>query len=105
MREWALSLASASFVPMPVTLIIPPTRGERAKVKSLFSKVEVPGGGDSSPGVVLSAASVSPSPETQGTRYEKRGEGDHSPSSGHVPGAFHVADQPNALAGPFGSFQ
>lgn len=55
--------------------------------------------------MVPSAASVPPSPEAQGTGYKKRGEDDHSPSSGHVPGAVHVASRPNALAGPLGSFQ
>lgn len=33
------------------------------------------------------------------------GKGEHSPSSGHGPGAFHKASQPKALAEAFGNFQ
>lgn len=63
----------SSFVSMLVPRIIPQNRGEIAKVRVLLSEVEVWAAGGASSRVVLSSASLSPSPEAQGTHYKRGG--------------------------------
>lgn len=75
MRGRALSPVTAAFVSMLVPGIIPQSRGERARLKVLLSEAAVQVAGGASPGVVLSSASVSPSPDAQGTHYKKWGAG------------------------------